>query len=125
MEKDLKEILESICLNQSVCDMLTSDQYNAIDSMKELLSACDYETLCNYVKAHMENRCVVFPYAQGTELEYTGSTGKKYTATVEEYSQRNVFFSAMTIFEKGDALGHIVSIADLGKKYFVKKAEEK
>lgn len=125
MEKDLKEILKSICLNQPVCDMLTTDQYNAIDSMIELLSVCDYETLCNYVKAYMENRCVVFPYAQGTELEYTSSTGKKCTATVAEYSQRNVFFSAMTSFENGDALGHVVSIADLGKTYFVKKVEEK
>lgn len=31
----------------------------------------------------------------------------------------------MTSFENGDALGHVVSIADLGKTYFVKKAEEK
>lgn len=69
MEKTYKEYLEEI-LCSKISDDLTGAQKQALDAVTELLGFCDYERLCELLKADREGRCII--------ADKPPAKGKKY-----------------------------------------------
>lgn len=67
MDKTYKEYMEEILCGR-ISDELTSGQKESIDAMIELLGFCDYERICELVKADKDDRCVILPVKPGTEV---------------------------------------------------------
>lgn len=60
MKDSYKQCLEEILSNGQISDKINENQRQSIDAMIELLSFCEYEELCDIVKAKTDEKLVIF-----------------------------------------------------------------